>query len=99
MGCLDEHQKAVDIKDFHPSRQTSGASGSGTTSRPTNQSSSYKTATAEQEATRGKIAFQVAPVLVQHKNRSVVLNALLDLCSDASFITKTAASELGFDGP
>ena len=41
----------------------------------------------------------MALVLIQHKNRSVVLNATLDPCSDASFITKTAASEVGFDGP
>ena len=96
---LARWQNTVEIKEFRPSQKTSGVGGSGTPNRATNPSSSYKTATSEQEATPGKIAFQVVPVLVQHRDRSVVLNALLDSCSDAPFITKTAASELKFDGP
>ena len=56
---------------------------------------SFKTASLDLEKQCGETAFQTAPVTMQYRDRSLRVNALLDPCSDASFISKAAADELG----
>ena len=58
----------------------------------------FNVASSEHEKRNGKIAFQTAPVVVRCQDRSLKLNALLDPCSDASFISRAAADELGLKG-
>ena len=59
---------------------------------------SFNTASQGQAKRTGKIAFQTAPVLVHCQDRFLKLNALIDTCSDASYISKAAADELGLHG-
>ena len=92
-------QKMGEIKEFYPSQQSTGANRIGHSGgAPANPGASYNTATKKPETACGRIAFRTVPVMVQHGDRSVTLNALLDPCSDASFITKATANELNFDG-
>ena len=95
-------QNPTEVKEFYPSNQLRGnrdtSVSNGASRSQANPSSSYSTATSEPETQRGKIAFQTAPVTLKYGSRSVTLNALLDPCSDASFITKAAANELDFEG-
>ena len=46
----------------------------------------------------GRVVFQTVPVKVKANGRSLIVNALLDPCSDASFLTDAASNELGLQG-
>ena len=46
----------------------------------------------------GRVVFQTVPVKVRVNGRSLIVNALLDPCSDASFLTDAASNELGIQG-
>ena len=46
----------------------------------------------------GRVVFQTVPVKVKANGRSVIVNALLDPCSDANFLTDAASNELGLQG-
>ena len=45
------------------------------------------------------VAFRTIPVTVSFENKKMVVNALLDDCSDTSYITEDAAQMLGVTGP
>ena len=53
-------------------------------------------ASATQSSSR--VVFQTVPVKVKANGRSVIVNALLDPCSDANFLTDAASNELGLEG-
>ena len=61
-----------------------------------NASQVYKTDKTQEEP--NLVAFQTVPVKLSSGRGAVVVNALLDPCSDASFVTKAVAEELDLNG-
>ena len=45
-----------------------------------------------------RVVFQTVPVKLTSNKRSILVNALLDPCSDASYVTEAAANELDLHG-
>ena len=96
LSWLQYHQEGIQASGSQPPSATSTNVNSN--ENPQNSRISYNTATPRSPSGKGAVAFQTVPVRVHHHGRVVTLNALLDPCSDASFISKAAAAEIGFDG-
>ncbi|XP_043206628.1 uncharacterized protein LOC122372981 [Amphibalanus amphitrite] len=75
---------------------TGGAAIRETEQRTANASQVFKTKQVQEDTST--VAFQTVPVRLTNGTRSVVVNALLDPCSDASFVTRATAEELKLSG-
>ena len=68
------------------------------TQRSSKQSFRTKKSSGDAQSNPDRVAFQTVPVKLSANGRSVIVSALLDPCSDASYLTEAAANELQLQG-
>ena len=99
-SCSGSHHTLLhaDAKTVSCRGAPTGAAGSRETEQRTNANASQVFRTEKTPEEANAVAFQTVPVKLSNGGKSVVVNALLDPCSDASFINKAVAEELGLNG-
>ena len=89
-GSMSAPQEAVTAGSKHVQ--------SGATQRSLKQSFRTKKSPGDVQSKSDRVAFQTVPVKLSANGRSVLVNALLDPCSDASYLTEATANELYLHG-
>ena len=82
-------------KNHHSSNQNCGAESS---AQADTSNRALTTSAGNKSAKSKTVVFQTIPVYAETGRKRLMLNALLDPCSDSSYICQEAAEELGIEG-